>query len=878
MDTYRFRKQIHRLPGKVIHAIPLPEPDVTEGHGARSQIGDICRANGYKHVLVVTDRTLSSMGYERAIVESIEAAGVGCTVFAEIHSEPTIGIIEKAKLCALACGAEAIIALGGGSVMDTCKMVAASVRMPHLPVRALLLKFLPVRGGTLPLIMVPSTAGTGAEVTVGAVVTNEQGTKSSTVLIGLNVSHVVLDSELTLHAPQQVTAACGMDALSHCIEGAVSDTDVDEEDMRMSMEGVRLILENLPLVIHEPENVDARLKMCRAAMYGGNAINTQLAGYVHAFAHSIGAKYHLPHGVAISLMLMPVLELQKEACRTRYEAMAEYCGLEKSADAFLQAVRELMAACGMDKIESPVRLCDHEELIPMIAADSINYSAPVTLTNEQIRALLEEVSQKPSNPKAGEDESAAEYTEDVIREMVAAQRRFFRTGATLPVGWRIKQLKRLKAAVLKHEKAFKAALAEDLGRSEVEAYLCDIGPIVVEINEMLAGLRRWARPERHFSGLMCFPSLITKVYKMPYGVSLVISPFNFPILLTIGVVAAAMAGGNTVVIKSSSKSAACTAALKRFFAEVFPPEYMTLIDGGHDVADMCLAQRFDKIFYTGSPAVGKHVLTEAAKNLTPVALELGGETGNWCVVRKDADLRDAARKIAFFKLTNAGQICININQIAVAKEVADSFLEELKHAFISQIGEHPEENEEYPKLITAGAYDKCARLADEYRERIIFGGVGNPETRRFAPTLIYPVRIDEPVVQHELFCPLLPIVPYKDAEVDSLMETIADREHPLAMYVFTKDMRWANRVMQTQQFGGGCINEVCIHMMVKGVPFNGTGHSGMGAYHGEWGFREFTHPQTVLRGSTWFNLPLREHPYTGKAGETKMKLLRLFER
>lgn len=470
------------------------------------------------------------------------------------------------------------------------------------------------------------------------------------------------------------------------------------------------------------------------------------------------------------------------------------------------------------------------------------------------------------------------YNETEISNIVAAQRSFFRTGTTLPVKWRIQQLKKLKAAVMAHEADFLEALATDLGRSHVEAYLCDVGPIITEINEMISGLRRWSRPELHFSGLMCFPSIFTRVYKVPYGVSLVISPFNFPMLLTIGVVAAAMCGGNTAVIKASSKSAASTTVLKRFFAEVFPPEYITLIDGGHDVADMCLAQRFDKIFYTGSPAVGKHVLAEAAKNLTPVALELGGETGNWCVVRKDADLKDAARKIAFFKVLNAGQICININQIAVAKEVADPFLEELKKAFIAQVGDNPVTNPEYPKLITEAAYDKCARLADEHRDRIVFGGVGDRETLRYAPTLIYPVDINEPIVQHELFCPLLPVVPFPDAEVDALMETIADREHPLAMYLFTKNMRWANRVMRTQQFGGGCINEVCIHMMVKGVPFNGTGHSGMGAYHGEWGFREFTHPQTVLKGRTRLNLPLREHPYSGKSGDKKLKILRIFER
>ena len=865
MNTYYFRKQIHRLPGKVIHTIPLPEPEVTEGLATRTQIGEICRKAGYQHVLLVTDRTLSDLGYAKAITASLDAVQVSYSVYDDIHTEPNIAIIEAGRQIAIDNHAECIIALGGGSVMDSCKMIAASVKMPHLPMKALLLKFLPVPGSTLPLIMVPSTAGTGAELTVGAVVTNDQGAKSSTVLIGLNVTHVIHDSELTIHAPQSVTAACGIDALSHCIEGAISDTDVDEEDMQMSLEGIKLILENLPVVLREPENNEARLAMCRAAMYGGNAINTQLAGYVHAFAHSIGAKYHMPHGQAISLMLMPILEFQQEACRERYERIAQYCGVPD----FLQAVRELMHTCSMDQLQSPVRTCDHEQLIPMIAADSINYSAPVTLSEEDIKAVLVKITNH---------QLQITHDESQIREIVAAQRRFFRTGQTLPVKWRIQQLKRLKAAVIAHADEFTAALAEDLGRSEVEAYLCDVGPIIVEINEMISGLRRWARPEWHFSGLMCFPSIVTKVYKMPYGVSLVISPFNFPILLTIGVVAAAMCGGNTVVVKSSSKSAACTAVLKRFFAEVFPQEYITLIDGGHDVADICLAQRFDKIFYTGSPAVGKHVLAEAAKNLTPVALELGGETGNWCVVRADADLKDAARKIAFFKLTNAGQICININQIAVAEEVAEAFMKELKKAFIAQIGEHAETNPEYPKMITDAAYDKCAKLADEYRERIVFGGNGDPATRKFAPTMIYPVDINEHIVQHELFCPLLPIVPFKDAEVDTLMDVIADREHPLAMYLFTKNMRWANRVMQTQQFGGGCINEVCIHMMVKGVPFNGTGHSGMGAYHGEWGFREFTHPQTVLKGSTHFNLPLREHPYSGEAGRKKMSLLRLFER
>ena len=470
------------------------------------------------------------------------------------------------------------------------------------------------------------------------------------------------------------------------------------------------------------------------------------------------------------------------------------------------------------------------------------------------------------------------YTQEIVHAVVEKQRQFFRTGVTLDVNWRIEQLKKLKLAVMDHRDMLEKALYEDLGKSPTEAYLCDLGPVIVEVNEILRGLRRWARPELHFSGLMCFPSLFTRVYKMPYGVSLIISPFNFPILLTLGVLAASISGGNTAVLKTSSKSAASTRALKEMIAATFPEEFVTVIDGGHDVADMCLEERFDKIFYTGSPAVAKHVLEKASHHLTSVALELGGETGNWCIVRKDADLRDAARKIAFFKLCNAGQICININQIALAEEVAEPFLIELKKEFVRQIGEHPEENPDYPKLITPAVYDKCIRLTEQYKDRVVFGGTGDRAAVRFSPTIIYPVDRDEDIVQHELFCPLLPVVPFKDSEVDALLDVIADREHPLSMYIFTADKRWAKQVMATQQFGGGCINEVCIHMMVKGVPFNGTGHSGMGAYHGEWGFREFTHPQTDLLGKTHLNLPLREHPYSGQDGQIKRKLLKWFER
>ena len=401
MDTYLFRKQIHKLPGKVIHRVPLPEPQVVEGHGARAKIGDICKEFGYKQVLLVTDQTLQKLGYEQKITKSLEEIGVTCTLFADINSEPNIALIDIGRKIAMESQAECVIALGGGSVMDTCKMIAAGVKMPHLSSKTLLRKFLVVPGKTLPMITVPSTAGTGAEVTVGAVVTNARGTKGSTVIVGLDVTHVILDSELTIHAPQMVTAACGMDALSHVVEGTLSDVAVYVEDAYHSLEGVRLILQHLPVLMREPENIESRLAMCRAAMYGGNAINTQLAGYIHAFAHSIGAKYHIPHGQAITLMMLPVLKFQKAACLSKYAMMARYCRLaddhtddRHAADIFLQAIKDLIVTCGLDKLKSPVQPADYEELTRMIAADSINYSAPMTFSEEDIQRVLERVSEQ----------------------------------------------------------------------------------------------------------------------------------------------------------------------------------------------------------------------------------------------------------------------------------------------------------------------------------------------------------------------------------------------------------------------------------------------------------------------------------------------------
>ncbi len=398
MAFFLFRKAIRKVPGKVIRAVPLPQPEILEGFGMREQIGEICKAAGYQSVLLVTDRNVYMLGFTEKAESSLKEAGIRCTVFKEIDSEPTAAIIRSGKVAAALCGADCIVAIGGGSVLDASKIIAAAGKRPIRRADRYLHKFAYVKGKTLPLITVPSTAGTGAENTVGAVVKDSHGVKHSTVVVGLNITNVILDSELTLNAPQSVTVWCGIDALSHGLEGLLSDTDSSEEDLEKSRECVKLCMENLPVLLKEPRNPDARLRMCEAADLGGNAINKQLAGYVHAFAHSIGALYHLPHGQAIAHCILPVTADQKEICREKLAALSVYCGFAEkdeapaaAAEKYLEKLTQLLKLCGLQKGCDALKQDDYPKLLKMINADSINYSPSKTLRDEEILALLDQI-------------------------------------------------------------------------------------------------------------------------------------------------------------------------------------------------------------------------------------------------------------------------------------------------------------------------------------------------------------------------------------------------------------------------------------------------------------------------------------------------------
>ena len=397
MAFYTERKAIRKVPGTVIKAVPIPKPELIQGFGTRDQVGDICRRAGYKSVLVVTDETLFSLALHQKVQDSLEKSGIKCTVFHSISSEPTVEIVRAGRRAAIDCRAECVVAIGGGSVLDSSKIIASSARHPRLPLRQFLLKFAIVNDGSLPMINIPSTAGTGAECTVGAVVKNSRGVKKSTVVVGLTITHVILDSELIVNAPQAVTVWCAIDALSHGLEGLLADVSSSEDDIFKSRVCVRLILENLPVLLGDPGNIEARQATLLAAHYGGNAINTQLAGYVHAFAHSLGAMYHIPHGKAIAWCLLPVMKAQENQRYERLAALYSHCHPEErldcvaAADKFILEVESLLARCGLEKGCPLLKVSDYEVLRKMINADSINYSPSRTLTDNEIRMLLDQI-------------------------------------------------------------------------------------------------------------------------------------------------------------------------------------------------------------------------------------------------------------------------------------------------------------------------------------------------------------------------------------------------------------------------------------------------------------------------------------------------------
>lgn len=452
-----------------------------------------------------------------------------------------------------------------------------------------------------------------------------------------------------------------------------------------------------------------------------------------------------------------------------------------------------------------------------------------------------------------------------IQELVSAQRAFFRTGATRELSFRKEALAKLKGAIQAREGELLAALRADLGKSDAEGYLCEVGLTLAELSFAERHLSRWARERRVGTPLALFPARSTLIPE-PYGVALIMSPWNYPLLLTLDPLIGAIAAGNCCVVKPSAYAPAVSAALRELIAHCFPPEYVAVVEGGRAENQALLDQQFDYIFFTGGVEVGRQVMEKAAKHLTPVTLELGGKSP--CVVDATARLDLAAKRIVFGKLLNCGQTCVAPDYLLVDRRVKGELLERLEYWVEKMYGADPLDNQGYVHMVNRKHFDRVCGLIDP--AKVVYGGQSDPDTLRIQPTILDGVSPEDPVMGEEIFGPLLPVLEFDDLR--QAEDFILDRPRPLALYLFSQDRAVQRRFLRNIPFGGGCVNDTVLHLANPRLPFGGVGNSGMGRYHGKYSFDTFSRTKGVLQTSTRLDLPIRYAPYT----VSQDKLIRRF--
>ncbi len=434
--------------------------------------------------------------------------------------------------------------------------------------------------------------------------------------------------------------------------------------------------------------------------------------------------------------------------------------------------------------------------------------------------------------------------------MMEKQRSFYNSGQTKDISFRIKQLKILKHAIEENEGKILNALYQDLRKSPYEAYLTEVGIVLDEIGHMVKKVAKWSRPKRVPTPIYHFPAA-SYIYPEPYGNALIISPWNYPFQLAVAPLAAAMAAGNCAVIKPSEFSAHTSQILADLFEAYFESGYISVMTGDVAVSAALLGEKFDHIFFTGSPAVGKIVMTAAARHLTPVTLELGGKSP--CIVDKNVNIDLAAKRIVSGKFINAGQTCIAPDYLMVHQSVKEPLVDRIISYIDKFYGAKPKESPDYPKIISKNHFDRLLGLTKD--ATIMSGGDADPEQMIIAPTLLSDVDWEHPSMQEEIFGPILPVMEY-----DQLSEAVArinERPKPLALYMFSNDQNSIDGVLKRVSFGGGCINDTLIHFATPNLPFGGVGNSGMGGYHGKFGFDTFSHRKSIMRNTVRFDFPFR---------------------
>lgn len=454
--------------------------------------------------------------------------------------------------------------------------------------------------------------------------------------------------------------------------------------------------------------------------------------------------------------------------------------------------------------------------------------------------------------------SVTNTSQERITEILASQREFFSKGATLSVKFRKEQLRKLAQAIDKFEKPLADALWTDLHKSFQEAYLTEIGLVKGEISEALKGVSRWSRRKRVHTPLTLFPSS-SFIVKEPLGCALIVSPWNYPVQLLLNPLVGAIAAGCTAVLKPSPYVPNVSAVLEELIRSVFPVNYVTVVQGNREVNKVLFGSRFDMIFFTGSPALGRQVMAAAAQHLTPVVLELGGKSP--CIIDKSANIKIAARRVAWGKTLNAGQTCIAPDYILIHEDIKEAFIKEFAAQVEYLHGKEIKDSEHFVRIVSDKAFERVkSYLACG---SVLYGGSTDSSDRFIEPTLLDNVPLDSPVMTDEIFGPIFPVItihekngPFKE-QVEAF---IKEREKPLAFYFFGSEKDGWELIHRTSS-GGGCINDTIMHIANGNLPFGGIGNSGMGHYHGKLSFDAFTHERSIVKAPTWIDLPFRYMPY-----------------
>jgi aldehyde dehydrogenase (NAD+) len=451
-----------------------------------------------------------------------------------------------------------------------------------------------------------------------------------------------------------------------------------------------------------------------------------------------------------------------------------------------------------------------------------------------------------------------------IENIVKQQKEFFNKGLSKDINFRIDALKKLHTAIVNMESEINAAICEDLGKSVFESYMTEIGMVLSDISYMQKHIKYFAKKRRVATPITQFCSS-SYVLPSPYGTVLIISPWNYPFMLTLGPLVAAIATGNTAIVKPSEYSPATSKVIKKLIESCFATEYITVINGGKEVSQELLEQKFDYIFFTGNKTVGRIIMDKASKYLTPVTLELGGKSP--CIVDETANLKVAADRIVFGKYLNCGQTCVAPDYLLVKECIKEKLTDEIKKSIIKQYGKDPLKNNDYGKIINDKHFNRIIGLMDG--EKVLVGG-HNDGVCRIEPTVLDNITIESKIMQEEIFGPILPVLTY--GTIDEVASIIEKNPTPLALYLFTTNKATKNEILNRVSFGGGCVNDTIIHLATNNMGFGGVGESGIGSYHGKKGFDTFTHYKSIVDKKSFIDISLRYQPYSN----FKIKLLRMF--